>query len=167
MPRPRLLRRVRHVPDIVYFKPAGVRLAELDEVVLTFDELEAIRWCDLEQIDQVNAAKKMSISQSTLHRTLLSARKKLADAIVNGNAIRIEGGRYKMVAKKRRAGAGPGRGLRRGRGSGAGRGRMGGKAEGPGGACVCPKCGRRVAHQVGIPCYEKKCPVCNVRMARG
>lgn len=48
-----------------------------------------------------------------------------------------------------------------------GRGRQGGpKAGGPGGKCVCPKCGKTVAHQVGVPCYQRKCPKCGAKMTR-
>ena len=95
-------------PSITYFKPAGVRLVELEETVLTVDEFEAVRLNDLEEIEQAEAAKKMDISQPTFHRLIVSARKKMADAIVNGKAIRIEGGDYQFIGR-------PGRG-RRGRG---------------------------------------------------
>ena len=174
MPRPRLFRRVRFQPGITYFKPAGVRLAELEEVVLTFGEFEALRLCDEQGIDQKEAAKKMKLSQPTLHRTLLSARKKVADAVVNGKSIRIEGGSYKMVAPRRGVGRGvgrgqgmgQGRGLRRGIGSGTGRGRMGGTAAGPVGECKCPACGNRVPHKIGVPCVQRKCPKCGGMMAR-
>lgn len=48
-----------------------------------------------------------------------------------------------------------------------GRGRQGGpKAAGPGGQCVCPNCGHKVAHQVGVPCYTRKCPKCGAKMTR-
>ncbi|UZE94087.1 MAG: hypothetical protein IB618_00730 [Candidatus Pacearchaeota archaeon] len=65
-----------------------------------------------------------------------------------------------------------GRGIGRGAGAGAGRGqtgrgRMGGFAAGPGGECVCPKCGYRMSHQIGIPCYQQKCPKCGSAMTRG
>ena len=53
-----------------------------------------------------------------------------------------------------------------GRGPGGGRGRMGGKGLGPGGECVCPKCGTRAPHQQGIPCYQQLCPQCNAPMTR-
>jgi len=46
------------------------------------------------------------------------------------------------------------------------RGRMGGTALGPGGYCVCPKCGHREAHVVGVPCYKKSCPQCGAKMVR-
>ncbi len=170
MPRPRLFRRVRFQPGVTYFKPSGIRLVELEEIVLTMDEFEAIRLCDLEEIEQKNAAKKMNISQPTLHRVLLSARKKIADAIVNGKSIRIEGGTYKMVVPRRGPGMGrgrgPGRGLRRGLGPGTGRGRMGGFAAGPVGDCRCPKCNHRVPHKPGVPCVKRRCPKCKTLMTR-
>jgi len=55
----------------------------------------------------------------------------------------------------------------RGRGNRGGRGRMGGpNAAGPGGSCYCPSCGTSVAHQVGVPCFQRKCPNCGSIMAR-
>ena len=62
-------------------------------------------------------------------------------------------------------GAGTGRGMGRGQGGG-GRGQGGGFAAGPGGYCVCAKCGERATHQVGTPCYEQKCPKCGAAMTR-
>lgn len=162
MPRPRLIRRIRFRPGVTHFKPAGIRLAELHEIVLTMDELEAIRLCDLEETSQKDAAKKMKVSQPTLQRILAAARKKIADALTNGKSIRIEGGEYKMVGPR-----GPGRGLRRGMPQGQGRGRMGGMAAGPVGECVCSKCGATVPHQRGVPCTERKCPKCGAMMTRG
>jgi predicted DNA-binding protein (UPF0251 family) len=88
-------------PGFTYFKPAGIRLRELDESILSVDEYEAIRLKDLERLEQEDAAKKMNISQPTFHRLLLSARKKITDAIVNGKAIKIQGGNYTMAAPAR------------------------------------------------------------------
>ncbi len=90
--RPRICRRIGFKPNVTYFKPAGVRMINLEETVLSFDELEAIRLVDLEEIEQGEAGKKMDISQPTLSRLLKSARKKISDAIVKGKAIKIEGG---------------------------------------------------------------------------
>lgn len=90
MPRIRRQRRIRFSPETIYFKPAGVTLKELEEINLRADELEAIRLKDFEGFEQEKAASKMQISQPTLHRALLSARKKIADALVNGKAIRLE-----------------------------------------------------------------------------
>ena len=53
-----------------------------------------------------------------------------------------------------------------GRGRGGGRGRMGGRGVGPGGNCICPKCGTRKAHQRGQPCMNRQCPNCGSRMTR-
>jgi len=96
MTRPRLCRRVAFNPEITYFKPRGVPMAELTETVLTVDEFEAVRLKDLEGLEQEECAKKMNISQPTFHRLVVSARKKIADAIINGKAIRICGGNYKI-----------------------------------------------------------------------
>jgi uncharacterized protein len=77
-------------PKVLYFKPAGVSLRILEEISLRADELEAIKLKDFDGLDQEQSANKMQISQPTFHRTLLSARKKISDALVNGKSIRIE-----------------------------------------------------------------------------
>ena len=97
MVRPRICRRIRFRPGVTYFKPAGVRMIDLDEVVLTLEEYEAIRLIDLEEIEQKKAGDLMKISQPTLSRLLKSARKKLSGAIINGKAIKVEGGSYKFI----------------------------------------------------------------------
>ncbi len=89
MPRPRKRRRVRGRPNSSYFKPAGIRIHELDEIALSLEEFEAIRLIDLNKVSQEEAGEKMRVSQSTLSRILNSARQKLADAVVKGKAIRI------------------------------------------------------------------------------
>ena len=99
MVRPRKCRMVFAEPDVTYFKPRGVPLRELDEVELSVEEFEAIRLKDLEGKEQVKVAKTMGISQPTLHRLLNSARKKIAEALVEGKAIMIKGGDYSL--KKR------------------------------------------------------------------
>lgn len=96
MVRPRLCRRVRFNPDVTYFKPRGIPLVDLEEMILHVDEFEAVRLKDLEGLEQSQCAKKMNISQPTFNRLVLSARKKIADAIINGKAIKIEGGDYKL-----------------------------------------------------------------------
>ena len=159
MARPRRARRIFFQPDVTYFKPAGVSMRHLQESILTKEELEAIRLIDLEQISQSKAGKKMKISQPTLSRLLCSARKKIADALINGKSIKIQGGTYQMATPR-------GRGLGLGRGSG-GRGRMGGFAAGPGGNCVCTKCGHKEPQIRGQPCMNKKCPKCGSPMTRG
>ena len=104
MPRPTKWRRVGFVPEITYFKPAGVPLTSLEEVILSVEEAEAIRLKDPEGLDQEECAQRMRISRPTFHRVLESARKKLADALVNGKAIRIEGGNFQMATRRFRCG---------------------------------------------------------------
>lgn len=154
MAKPKKKRTVRSDPEVKYFKPRGVPLSLLEEAVLAFEELEAIRLTDFENLNQTKAAKKMKISQATFNRILTSARKKIGGALVLGKAIKIEGGDYIMPAVPDR---------------GQGRGRMGGPfAAGPGGICVCTnqECKHEVPHQVGIPCFQQKCPKCESPMVR-
>ncbi len=89
MARPLKPRRVLFDPDVVYFKPRAVPLSLLEEVDLSMDELEALRLCDLKNLEQREAAKKMKVSQSTLQRILTSARKKVTLALIEGKAIKI------------------------------------------------------------------------------
>jgi predicted DNA-binding protein (UPF0251 family)/predicted Fe-Mo cluster-binding NifX family protein len=92
MPRKTCPRRISFLPDVTYFKPAGVTMAVLEEVALGHDEVEAIRLKHLAKMDQEAAAKQMGMSQPTFHRLLSSAHEKLAEAVVMGKALRIEGG---------------------------------------------------------------------------
>ena len=89
MTRPVKPRKVDFDPNITYFKPRAVPLSMLEQVDLAVDEMEALRLCDLEGLDQVKVAKKMKISQSTLQRILSSARQKTANALITGKAIKI------------------------------------------------------------------------------
>lgn len=97
MVRPRLCRRVRYRPGVTYFKPAGIRMIELEESIISIDEYEAIRLKDLEGLEQEEAAKKMGISRPTFQRLLTCARKKIADAIIKGKALRVEGGNFRFI----------------------------------------------------------------------
>lgn len=92
MSRPVQTRKIEFVPRITFFKPAGVPRAGLEEVLLTLDELEALRLADLNGLYQEKAAQKMAISRSAFARILESARKKVADALVHGKCLRLEGG---------------------------------------------------------------------------
>lgn len=89
MPRPKKLRRLRFDPNVIYFKPRGVPLSEIEEVILETDEIEALKLHDVNQLNQNKAAKEMKISQPTFARILNSAYKKLADGIINGKAIKL------------------------------------------------------------------------------
>lgn len=81
---------MRFNPDVIYFKPQGIPLRMLEEVVLRADELEALKLYDVDGLEQTKAAEKMEISQPTFARILDSANKKIAEALVKGKAIRIE-----------------------------------------------------------------------------
>jgi predicted DNA-binding protein (UPF0251 family) len=121
MVRPRRQRRIAFQPDILYFKPAGVPVVDLEEIVLAFEEIEVIRLIDEEEQDQQSVAQQMNISQPTLSRLLKSARKKIATALTQGKAIKIEGGEYELVHPKEDLGHRQGRGFGRGQGRGFGR----------------------------------------------
>ena len=71
-------------------------MTELEEIVLTVDEFEAIRLKDVDGLEQEQSAQRMNISQPTFHRLYLEARRKIADVIVNGKALKIEGGTYEI-----------------------------------------------------------------------
>jgi uncharacterized protein len=90
MARPIKPRRIFFNPNVTYFKPRAIPLSILEEVELNPDELEVLRLCDFKELGQIEAAKKMNISQSTLQRILTLARKKTAEALVKGMAIKIK-----------------------------------------------------------------------------
>lgn len=92
MTRPKSPRYIDGTPKVSWFKPAGVRLLDLDEIELTIDEVEALRLADYEGNYQELVAEKMNISRQTVGRILSSARRKIAEALVTGKAIRLEGG---------------------------------------------------------------------------
>lgn len=87
------------LPPYDYFKPVGVPRVELDEVRLSIDELEAIRLKDREGLDHERCAEQMHISRATFHRILSSAHEKVAAALTEGKAMRIEGGSYRLMGR--------------------------------------------------------------------
>lgn len=89
MSRPKQKRCIRFNPEILYFKPRGVPLSALEEIELLSDELEALKLHDVDGLDQIEAAKRMKVSQPTFGRILDKAYKKIAKAIIKGNAIKI------------------------------------------------------------------------------
>lgn len=106
MPRPPKCRSVAFIPDVTYFKPAGVPLRMLEEIRLSIEEAESIRLKDMEGLEQEQGAEKMNISRPTFQRVLSSARQKIADALLNGKAIRIEGGNFKIALHRFRCASG-------------------------------------------------------------
>jgi predicted DNA-binding protein (UPF0251 family) len=92
VPRPHCRRWISTEPAATLFKPAGIPLSALEEVAMTLDELEALRLADLEGLYQEEAAGRMGVSRPTFGRILESARRKAAEALALGKALRIEGG---------------------------------------------------------------------------
>jgi uncharacterized protein len=97
MVRPQKCRTVAALPGITYFKPAGIPLRELEEICMSVEEAEALRLKDIEGLEQKQGAEKMSVSRPTFQRVLASARHKVADALLNGKAIRIAGGNFQVI----------------------------------------------------------------------
>lgn len=90
MPRRKKPRVLNFKPNVFYFKPRGIPLRILKEETLHPDEIEAVKLHDVDGFEQVEAAKKMKISQPTFARILDSAYKKIAKALIFGHALRIE-----------------------------------------------------------------------------
>ena len=145
MPRPCCLRHIDVNQCAVYFKPTGIPVHMLEEVILTLDELESLRLADLNGLYQEQAAEKMKISRPTFSRVIEHARRKVADALIHGKALRLEGGTVVMTGEQTMPGqdgtgqTGGGRGMGRGP---CGCGQRHG-AQGPHGQGFGPRGGRR------------------------
>ena len=101
MVRPQKDRIVSFNPEISYFKPRGIPMVNLEEVQLTVDEREAVRLADLRGMSHEEAGRYMGVSRATFGRIVQKARKVIADALINGKAINIGGGKYKIAGDKR------------------------------------------------------------------
>ena len=100
MPRPFCCRRIAGRPAVPVFKPIGIPVIELEEVVMSLDEFEALRLADLDALYQEQAAEQMKVSRTTFSRIIDSAHRKIADAIVHGKALRIEGGPVQLGRRR-------------------------------------------------------------------
>ncbi len=94
MSRPRKCRRVGFVPENQCFHP---QLGSSEEVVLSIEELEAVRLSDFQCMDQDASAESMEVSRGTFQRIIGEAHYKVADALIHGKIIRIQGGNYELV----------------------------------------------------------------------
>ncbi len=92
MSRPKCCRHIGAMPGKTFFQPEGAAPSSFEAVLLTLDEYEAIRLADLEGLYQEQAASRMNVSRQTFGRIVEAAHRKIADVIVNGKALRIEGG---------------------------------------------------------------------------
>ena len=97
MARPTKDRIIEKLPEIRFFKPAGVPAHQLETVEMTMEEVEALRLKDVKSLTQAEAAEIMNVSRPTFQRVLTSARKKAAEALTCGKAIKFEGGDYRVV----------------------------------------------------------------------
>ena len=102
MARPQKNRIVGYHPDISYFKPRGIPMMALEEVKLTVDEREAVRLADLLGLPHETAGEKMGVSRATFGRIVQRARHQIADALIHGKAINVEGGNYRVIDHPRR-----------------------------------------------------------------
>ncbi len=105
MPRPRKCRRIVGTPRVTYFKPQGIPMTELDVVYLRYEGHEALRFADLEGMNQEEASRFMGVSRHTFGRILAEARRVVAEAVIKGMALHIQGGDY-VVAECHHAMAG-------------------------------------------------------------
>lgn len=94
MPRPVKWRKIAKLPQFDYFHPGKNPGNDVVENCLKIEEYEALRLKDFEGFDQDECARLMEVSRATFQRILLKARHKVADALINGKAIKIEGGNY-------------------------------------------------------------------------
>ncbi len=95
MPRPRKCRKVCSMPQVMQFNPDSVNLLS-EPVILTVDEYEAIRLIDKQGFSQEECSAYMQVARTTAQLIYNSARRKLADALVEGRSLRIEGGDYRL-----------------------------------------------------------------------
>ncbi|MDT9547518.1 MAG: DUF134 domain-containing protein [Chlorobium sp.] len=138
--RPVSCRCVEDFPKVTCFNPEGVSPSRLQSVVISVDELEALRLADKMGLYQTDAAARMMISRQTFGRIIESAHKKVAEAIVEGKSICIAGGHVEALS-----------GLSSGSETGS---------------CVCLSCGYENPHLDGIPCRMDKCPQCGGALVR-
>lgn len=101
MVRPRKDRLVTYNPNVCYFKPRGIPMLDLEETHLAIDELEALRLADLVGLSHEEAGQKMGVSRATFGRIVQQARRRVADALIKGKAIKIEGGNYRIISEIR------------------------------------------------------------------
>ncbi len=137
--RPKSCRRVKEMPKVRCFKPQGIAGINLGEIVLSVDEMESLRLADLEGLYQSEAARRMNVSRQTFGRIIDSAHRKVAEAIIHGKSIVIEGG---VVMKGEEVG------------------------QNVQDSCMCGQCGYETEHRKGIPCRGMMCPECGNPMIR-
>ncbi|MBN1279508.1 MAG: DUF134 domain-containing protein [Chlorobium sp.] len=138
--RPVSCRCIEDIPKFTCFKPEGIAPSRLQSVVLTVDEVEALRLADKLGLYQSDAASRMKVSRQTFGRIIESAHRKVAEAIIDGKSICVEGGNIEQVC---------------------GQAEMAGEN-----SCVCLHCGFEKPHLDGLPCRMEQCPDCGKPLIR-
>ena len=98
MARPRKRRRVCRLPNIKAYGPLDGHIHD-EPIILSVEEYEVIRLIDLEGLEQEQCAERMEVARSTIQRMYQEAKRKVADSLVNGKTLKIEGGNY-MVCER-------------------------------------------------------------------
>lgn len=134
MVRPHKERRIEKLPPLTHYKPVGIPLHDIEEIILTIEEMEAIRLADIEQLDQGTAAASMDISRPTFHRIVNLAHQKIATALWQGQALRVDGGKFRIAQQCKT-------GERH---------------------CFCQTCNHRwtIPYGTGQRCHDLPCPSC-------
>ncbi len=134
MVRPHKERQIEQLPPVTHYKPVGKPLRSLEEVILTIEEMEAVRLADIELLDQKSAAERMAISRPTFHRIVNRAHQKIAAALWQGCALRVDGGSFKIAHTCQKTPR----------------------------DFLCQTCGHRwsLPHGTGQRCQELICPAC-------
>ena len=96
MPRPRKWRKVCCLPESSQYGPLNGTAESTPDVVMSVDEYEAIRLIDLENFTQEECADQMNIARTTVQRIYADARRKIAESLVHGRVLKIEGGEYQL-----------------------------------------------------------------------
>ncbi len=183
-PRPTRLRRVSNPPVISGFRPYGgvAKEGQAQSVFLHLEEYEVIRLCDYENFNHHEAARVMDVSRPTLTRIYAKARAKIADALVTGKQIIIEGGKVYFDSEWYKCNGcnclfnQPEKSVMPEKCPLCGSSEVVNYVpvdestpvthRAPSDICFCPACGYEKEHEPSQRCKDEICPVCNSRLMR-
>jgi predicted DNA-binding protein (UPF0251 family) len=177
MPRPKRNRVISSPPVMEGFRPFGIPDADLDPLILLYEEYESIRLADYKHLTQEDAAKMMNVSRPTFTRIYENARRTIAQSFVEGRAIFIEGGNFqtddfwyrcgdckRLVISPAETGTCQycnSKNLRR-----LNQTKEMKESNELSQYCICIHCDTRIPHAAGIPCRSNVCPNCGKKMMR-